>query len=449
MTNKVNHIESQPELNLEILKMISGTRIAWDKTKEDIWPELWEKIESKKSIAKNTKIIYFQIVKYAATAVLALLIGISSFMYLYTKSIKTSLAQQAEVFLPDNSKVTLYAQTNLSYKPLLWMFSRTVKLEGEGLFEVQKGKKFEVISRKGKTMVLGTQFTVYSRNNDYNVTCISGKVGVIETVYQNEVVISGGQKAVLKPDGHFEITDKANAFPEKIKETQNQPIEEELNKVLITVPEQKQSIKTEDNNSTAEKQITVKRNSAESTSGEPIDPNTIKEQSRVQNQLVEATQNKEQMKAPSQIQAGDKEQVQNKENKQGQGIGNSPVKDKFRASLTSGQISILENQQMSKEEKRKAFMESLSPEQKQLLKEQNEERAKKAEINKKRTTENETIKDQQKSQMHEQMRQNTGKENKGHQKQQNNGHVQPEGGNNSNSGNSAGGENKNQTEKGN
>src|SRR5512145_918942 len=120
MTNKVNHIEPQPELNPEILKMISGTSIAWSKTKEDIWPELLGKIEGKKSVAKNTKTIYFQVARYAAAAVLALFIGVSSAMFFYTKTIKTPLAQQFEVFLPDNSKVKVYAQSNLSYKPLLW-----------------------------------------------------------------------------------------------------------------------------------------------------------------------------------------------------------------------------------------------------------------------------------------------------------------------------------------
>lgn len=452
MTNKVNHIESQPELNPEILKMISGTSIVWSKSKEEIWPELWRKIEAEKTGARNIKTIYFQTAKYAAAAVVTILIGISSLVFVYTKTIKTPIAQQTEVLLPDNSKVTVFAQSNLSYKPLLWKLSRSVKFEGEGLFEVQKGKKFEVVSRKGKTMVLGTQFTVYSRNNNYNVTCVSGKVKVIETANQNEAVITGGQKAVLKPDGYFEIIDKTNTLPEEVNKSRNQSIEEELNTVLTTASEQGQSVKTEENKKSVGKQTTANDKTTESKPDNSTEQNAIKEQNRVQNQAEDATQNKEQMKAPAQIQAGNKEQVQNQEKTQGQGTGNPPVKDKFRASLTPEQVSILENPQMSKEEKRKAFMQSLSPDQKQLLKEQNEERAKQAEANKKGATESENMKDQQKSQVREQMRENSGKENKERQQQQNSenkGNAQPEGGNNPNPGSGAGGDNKNQTGKGN
>jgi hypothetical protein len=451
MTNNINHIENQPEFTPEVMEVISGTRIAWSKTREEIWPEMLAKIEGTGSAKRNTKTISLQIIRYAAAAIITLLIGIPSVMYFYTKKIETQLAQ-TEIFLPDNSRVNVFAQSTLTYKPLLWKFSRSVKLEGEGFFEVQKGKKFEVVSLKGKTVVLGTQFDVYARNDEYNVTCTSGKVRVIESAHQNNVIITAGQKAILKPDGNFEIVDKTNAQPEETIKLQNQSLEEELNTVLASPADQEQSIKNEENKQATDRQTTAKEKTLESKLDNPIEQNAIKEQNRVQNQAVEATQNKGQTKAPAQIQAGDKEQTQNQEKTQGQDSENSPVKDKFRASLTPEQVSILENQQMSKEEKRKAFMQSLSPEQKQLLKEQNEERAKQAEANKKGATESENMKDQQKSQVREQMRESSGKENKEQQKQQNRenkGNTQPGGGNNPNSGSGAGGDNKNQTGKGN
>ena len=67
------------------------------------------------------------------------------------------------------------------------MFSRKVSLEGEAFFEVNPGKKFEVVSKFGKTIVLGTSFNIYSRNSSYQVTCMTGKVKVIENTGRNEV----------------------------------------------------------------------------------------------------------------------------------------------------------------------------------------------------------------------------------------------------------------------
>ena len=434
MKNNLNHSKSQPELNPEILKMISGTSIAWSKTKEEIWTEMLGKIESKKTVSGNNRTIYLQVAKYAAAAVVVVLLSISSLMYFYTKTITTQIAQESEVILPDNSKVTVYAKSIISYKPLLWKISRSVKFEGEGLFEVQKGEKFEVISRKGKTMVLGTQFNVYSRYNDYNVTCVSGKVKVIESANKNEVIITEGQKAILKPDGNLEIIDKPHPIPEAVNNTQKPSIEEELNTVLTTAPEPEQSVKIEEFKKSVDKQsIANEKDAEEIIQDKPIEPNVIKEQNRIQNQAVEAIQNNEQLKAPEQMQAGDKEQVRNQERTQGQATVNTPLKERFRASLTPEQVSILENQQMTREEKRTAFMQSLSTEQRQLLKEQNEERAKQT-----GPILNENMKDQQKSQMREQMREGSVKENKELQQiRENRRNAQP------------GGDNKNKTGKGN
>ncbi len=111
-------------------------------------------------------------------AAVALLVGISVLMQVYTKTITIPAGQHSHILLRIMSHVRLNAQTTLSYKPLLWKFSRKVSLEGEAYFEVQKGKKFEVISTNGKTVVLGTSFNIYSRNNNYQVTCVTGKVRV-------------------------------------------------------------------------------------------------------------------------------------------------------------------------------------------------------------------------------------------------------------------------------
>jgi hypothetical protein len=438
MTNNENHNENQPGLNREILEMTSGSSIAWNKTKEDIWPEMLKKIEGKALAATVGRTSYIRMVKYAAAAIFVLLVGISSAMYFYTKTVKTALARQTEVFLPDHSKVTVYAQSVLSYKPLLWKFARVVKFEGEGLFEVQKGKKFEVVSPKGRTEVLGTQFDVYSRNNDYSVICISGKVKVTESAYQNHVIITGGQKAILKPDGNLEIINNINIQPEQSDKKQEQQLDEELNTVLSPAPAEAQPANKE--HVPVEKQSAVKEQAIEEKQDNAREQNALKEQARSQTRAIEDIQNQGQSKTSAQEQTGNKEQEQNQEQEKakGQSSGNPQNKDKFRTSLTPEQISILEDQKMSREEKRKAFMKSLSPEQRQLLDEQTKERARQGEGDKKGPVETGQAKEQQKMQMQEQMREGAGNESKEQQKQQdreNKENTRPGSGNGSGSGN--------------
>lgn len=449
MTNDNNHNKNLPEFAPEIVEMISGTKIAWSKTREEIWPEMLAKIEGKSIEKKNVKVISLQVFRYAAAAVIAILAGISSVMFFYTKTIETQQAQQVEIFLPDNSRVKVFAQSTLTYKPYLWKFYRSVNLNGEGFFEVQKGKKFEVVSEKGKTIVLGTRFNVYARNHEYNVTCTSGKVKVLEFGFGNEAIITGGQEAVLKNDGNFVIIDKTNVVPAEPDKTPNPAIEEELNSVLKTEPEQEQSLKNEETDRKGYKQAS-KENIPESNQDKPVKQKTLINQDQVPNRSPEAPQNIEQPKTPDQTQVAGKEQLQDNEKSQAQSTGNSQGKDKFRNSLTPEQLSILENQKMSKEEKRKAFLQSLSSEQKQLLKEQTEERARQAEANKEDTP-GANMKDQMKSQVREQMQEGTGNKNMEQQRQQNRGDKEKPnpGGNNPSPGNGSGGDNKKPAGKGN
>ncbi len=99
---------------------------------------------------------------------------------------------------------------------MLWYFKRSVQLAGEAYFEVEKGKKIEVVSEKAKTVVLGTKFLVTARNNEYTVDCKSGKVKVIEAVHKNETTITASQKAELKANHQFKVSAKANV-PEKVE----------------------------------------------------------------------------------------------------------------------------------------------------------------------------------------------------------------------------------------
>jgi ferric-dicitrate binding protein FerR (iron transport regulator) len=95
--------------------------------------------------------------------------------------------------LPDGSSVALNADSKIEYNKLTWMFTRSLSLEGEAFFEVEKGEKFKVASDWGSTQVLGTSFNIYSRGQDYIVECITGRVKVNYVGSLEKIVLTPGK----------------------------------------------------------------------------------------------------------------------------------------------------------------------------------------------------------------------------------------------------------------
>ena len=122
-------------------------------------------------------------------------------MRFYSQTINCPAGEHVFATLPDGSLVKMNANSNIKYYPLWWTFSRTVNFNGEALFKVKKGEKFEVISKNAKTIVLGTEFNIFSRNSDYQVSCLSGKVKVIASTTKDKVILVKNQKAELKTNG--------------------------------------------------------------------------------------------------------------------------------------------------------------------------------------------------------------------------------------------------------
>lgn len=203
MPKNQKHSEKQVHLNEKTERMVSGAYVSWEKSSEQVWSELENRMNS--TVVPVKRVVLRPWVSMAAAAAIALLVGITAFMQFYTKKIRIPAGQHSSIYLPDNSKVTLNAQSIISYKPLLWWYSRSVKFEGEAYFEVQKGKKFMVTSDFGKTFVLGTSFNIYSRNDNYQVTCISGIVKVMNRANRKEVILDAGQKAALNPVGVMKV----------------------------------------------------------------------------------------------------------------------------------------------------------------------------------------------------------------------------------------------------
>ncbi len=207
MNEENKHINEDFKTNS--FRFFSKLEVPYERSKEEVWEQLAEQLEEK---PESPKIIWFNPkVITAIAASLLVLFSILSVMRFYAKAVYSPGGQHLTALLPDGSTVDLNADTKLTYHPYWWRFSRTVGFEGEGFFNVEKGKKFEVVSNTGRTVVLGTSFNIYNRDKAYKVTCVTGKVKVISTTKQ---------EVILSPDYHAEVDEKGNIRVYKEYETE-------------------------------------------------------------------------------------------------------------------------------------------------------------------------------------------------------------------------------------
>jgi len=106
--------------------------------------------------------------------------------------------------LPGLSEVSLDPDSRLSFNKKTWADSREVSLQGAAYFKVKKGSKFTVKTSSGSVEVLGTQFQVRDRKEEYGVWCVSGKVGVSFSEEAEQVILTPNQ-SVRKTTGETPI----------------------------------------------------------------------------------------------------------------------------------------------------------------------------------------------------------------------------------------------------
>ena len=136
----------------------------------------------------------------AVAAILILLVGIYSVSKVFSgERIKTGYGSQANLTLPDGSTVALNADSKIIWSDKKFNSKRIVTLSGEAFFDVKKGSEFDIKTKNGNVRILGTQLNIFSRNKEFRVSCITGKVGVSSG--NSEVVLLPGEIAELTPSG--------------------------------------------------------------------------------------------------------------------------------------------------------------------------------------------------------------------------------------------------------
>lgn len=176
----------------EQLKLFENMEVPYKRTKEQVWEAIAQKMEE-----PAKKIIPLKLSKWLVAAVI-IIASTLGFMRFYTTTVYAVNGVHLAYTLPDNSTIRLNAGSSISYAPYWWMFQRTLSLEGEAFFEVEKGSRFVVNSTLGYTEVLGTSFNIYARDTIYQVFCKTGKVGVYARSSEESITLSPNEKGLLR-----------------------------------------------------------------------------------------------------------------------------------------------------------------------------------------------------------------------------------------------------------
>lgn len=143
----------------------------------------------------------------AIAATVALFIAISLGIYgviggafTQTQTITVPSGQRIELTLADGTHIWLNSKSRLEYSSLFGIFTRKLRLSGEGYFEVAKNrlKPFVVTTRDYDIEVLGTTFNVYAFDdgNHFETTLLEGSLKISShTNYSDRLTLKPNQIA--------------------------------------------------------------------------------------------------------------------------------------------------------------------------------------------------------------------------------------------------------------
>ena len=162
--------------------------------------------------------------KLAVAAVVIFLIGCSFLLAkdtVFYKTIDTAYGEVKFVVLPDGSFVTLNANSSIKYSRFSFgEINREVYLNGEADFSVvhtKSNQKFIVkTDNKVDVTVLGTQFSVYTRNSQDKVVLRKGKVSLAfdENQMTKNLILKPGDEFTKSKSGTNRIEHLANTEKE-------------------------------------------------------------------------------------------------------------------------------------------------------------------------------------------------------------------------------------------
>jgi transmembrane sensor len=153
---------------------------------------------------------------YKVAAAIAMLLvafaGYTAFQTFNKTTIRTSYGESRTLFLPDSTKVTLNANSSISFNKTKFESNREVWLEGEAFFAVVhklNNANFGVHTNELELEVLGTRFDVNSRRGTTKVILEEGKVRLDMNRSRLSDII------IMKPGDLVEVSKEAQSLSTK------------------------------------------------------------------------------------------------------------------------------------------------------------------------------------------------------------------------------------------
>ncbi len=176
-----------------------------DGTIQEDWSSIdldhnWRQILRKAEEGKAQIVPWPSILRYAAAATV-LLLGV---LWLLNQPVRETLANHGRKVqvheLPDGSRVWLRPGSSLALDPDDFQENRSLHLQGEAHFEVEKSKvPFIVFAELGSVQVLGTTFNMISQTTFTEVLLVEGVVQFSSP--SDQILLAPGESARLERQG--------------------------------------------------------------------------------------------------------------------------------------------------------------------------------------------------------------------------------------------------------
>lgn len=187
--------------------ILAKLKVPEGKSAQQAWEELQKKLSNEKPASTIRTLSWKPLLSVAAAA--ALIVGlILAWPNKELRSVTCADGNHQLISLPDASTALLNAGSEITFSDD-WGDNRSLELQGQAFFEVVKGSNFRVATASGVVEVLGTSFDVYSRENNFRVSCHTGRVRV--SAGKQTVEIAPGFTAVLENNrllvGEFDLSE--------------------------------------------------------------------------------------------------------------------------------------------------------------------------------------------------------------------------------------------------
>ena len=192
-----------------------------------------------KSISSPTKgrNIFFRYLQVAAAVLLIAFIGTTYYLYKENKMltsqnmlVTTGKGEHANITLPDGTQVSLNSESKITYIPKLFSsFTRTIRFDGDGYFQVSKNKSRPfIIESKGLCVkVLGTKFDLHARENDSKAELWlkEGKVMFSSLLSGESVELKPNERVVMyRQSGRLSVTKEETSYNSKEIKFNKEPL---------------------------------------------------------------------------------------------------------------------------------------------------------------------------------------------------------------------------------